>query len=219
MEATARENTANFQTEVAFYATGEGCGPCIWLATVQAVYRPPNGCEVIPLLIDRSYAPWSASTVEQVSIYVSGLLAHTDAEVDGQYNALWQADLTLDGVTLSNNDATIHFSGAPGTNDACELWRMQMQMLRSAMRAPRLETVVLVLNGVIWLFEFVFVNLSNRQVVSGELVGIIHKIGGVQNCFYNLRERNSTDEGIQAELTHCLTSLRDYYPKATTEHP
>ncbi len=54
---------------------------------------------------------------------------------------------------MSNNDATIYLSGTPGTNDACELWRMQMQILRSAMRAPRLETVVLVLNGVIWFQE------------------------------------------------------------------
>ena len=95
----------------------------------------------VEVVFDSTIAPLSASLEALFNI---------DTQMYGQsglYNALYQADLTLNGINIQDGVATIDISGQLVVNGACDTPRAIAQIERTALQFSTINEVKIIING------------------------------------------------------------------------
>jgi hypothetical protein len=109
---------------------------------------PLVGCNdsAIPVVIDIE------PTVAPLTAAINRLL-HIDEQYYGEsglYNALYQSDLALAGINITNRQAVISLTGNLQLGGACDDPRVLAQLEQTALQYSTVDTVSIVLNGQPW---------------------------------------------------------------------
>jgi hypothetical protein len=106
---------------------------------------PQVGCNdsVIPVVIDiePTIAPLTAAITRLLS------LDEQNYGESGLYNALYQSDLTLQGINIVNREATIALTGNLQLGGVCDDPRVLAQLEYTALQYNTVDTVSVLLNG------------------------------------------------------------------------
>jgi len=65
----------------------------------------------------------------------------------GFYNALYNSNLTLDSVSIENNEAIINLSGELVSGGTCDDPRIKAQLTKTALQFPDVQTVSIFINN------------------------------------------------------------------------
>lgn len=65
----------------------------------------------------------------------------------GLYNALYQSDLSVEGVDIDNSQAIIHLTGNLQVGGACDSPRVQAQLEQTALQYETVDSVMITVNG------------------------------------------------------------------------
>jgi len=103
------------------------------------------GCNdsVVPVVIDiaPTEAPLTAALTQLLS------LSEQYYGQSGLYNALYQSDLTLQGVNITNREATINLAGSIQLGGVCDDPRVVAQIEQTALQYDTVDRVSINLNG------------------------------------------------------------------------
>lgn len=103
------------------------------------------GCNdsVIPVIIEIE------PTIAPMTAAINQLLSLNDQYYgqSGLYNALYQSDLTLEGINIVNGEAIINLSGALQLAGACDNPRILAQLEQTALQYSTVSSVTINLNG------------------------------------------------------------------------
>jgi hypothetical protein len=113
----------------------------------NGVSGPAVGCGDSVVSVERSIAPTQAP----LRAALNELLAIREQYygLSGLYNALYQADLTVDNVTIDSNGlATIHLSGTLMLGGVCDGPRVQAQLEYTALQFSTVRSVQIFVNDV-----------------------------------------------------------------------
>lgn len=103
------------------------------------------GCGDSAIPVEVSFAPTSAP----LTAALETLFAMDERMVgqSGLYNALYQSDLTVDGIDIEDGTATINLSGTLREGGTCDAPRIDAQIRQTALQFDTIERVVINLNG------------------------------------------------------------------------
>lgn len=94
-----------------------------------------------PLLDLNSYTPLKDALTQ--------LINYKTGDGSGLYNAFATDNLSLNGVSISNGEATINLSGSH-TGAACDTPRIKAQLKKTAMQFPNVNKVLIFINSVLF---------------------------------------------------------------------
>ncbi len=105
----------------------------------------PVGCGDSAVAVDVQIAP----TQGVLKAALQALLAIKDQYYgqSGLYDALYQSDLQVDSVTITNGKATVNLSGSLLQGGECDSPRVQAQLERTVLQFPSVTSVEIYLNG------------------------------------------------------------------------
>jgi LysM repeat protein len=103
------------------------------------------GCQdsVIPITIqiEPTVAPLTAAFNQLLSLKTEFY------GESGYYNALWQSNLILDGITIENGVATVNLSGTIVQSGVCDAPRIEAQLRKTALQYNTVTTANILVNG------------------------------------------------------------------------
>lgn len=106
---------------------------------------PLIGCNdsAVPVIIDVE------PTTTPMTAAINRLLSLNEQNYgeSGLYNALYQSNLALEGITLTNREAVINLTGELIVSGVCDEPRVLAQLERTALQYENIDNVTILLNG------------------------------------------------------------------------